>query len=173
MLVLIVLAASLGLLITADPPGPGAEASVFLYTRSDPLKIGRPFPIVVEVENRSGDTLALIDRPVGIERRIDSQIGRNQAPDRKSEVKAEATDRLRFRVVVTVPSGASRRHIAPQPPGPVTPVEFTLGPGKSRLMRVDIPAEAFEHGACHMEVVLLKGSVVVDRSAPTAVEVTQ
>ena len=147
----------------ARPTAPPSPTGLAVYSQATVISRGELIDVVIEVANTSPQPLRVSDC-VGLERRVAPLPGQAAPPDQARRQKPDVDGVWNPVLVCGVPAGSPDLFIAPRGRGPITVVAREVKAGESLLLKVELPADAFEVGSCTLTAELSDGAEIVARS---------
>lgn len=150
----------------ARPP-----AELVVYARDAQLVRGQTTDVIVEITNRSADALS-VPGYVGLDRVAEVKPGPKAAPNYIDRMPGEHKG-IAVGVRCLVPPGARDKFIAPRRHRNLRVRTHEIRPGESLLLKVELPADAFELGECRLVAYMVDGDNEVAKSKPATIRCTE
>ncbi len=147
----------------------GGEVKLTVYYSNRTAVVGEPFPIVLEIKNDTNRKQTVFADLTWMERENRLPEGAQFAPDAsKSTSESEMGDKPHLVIRSLIPVGEEKKHVA-SPKVAVDRNLVEIAPGRSVLLKIELPPECFGVGECSLEMMIRKGKEDIARSASVTI----
>jgi|GEM_PF-3126174 len=147
----------------------GGEVKLTIYYSSRTALVREPFPIILEIQNDTNRKQTVFADLTWIERESLVPDGAQFEPAAsKSTSESEMGDKPHLVIRSLIPVGEEKKHVA-SPKVAVDRNLVEIAPGRSVLLKIELPPECFGVGECSLEMMIRKGKEDIARSASVTI----